>query len=213
MRRAYERMRFSMCSSTAAEVPPAGRIETPRSVMSSMVPSGFSIWKLQPKSASPNLVVSSQPKVMIRVANANFHAAINSPARVTSPRIEWMCESLAAGISTPGAKREKESCRLASTIDGAPPRASCDQRSERTSSDSDWKRPLSSRRGNRSKGRHRVGSSSDSDSSISSSASSISASCAASSLRSLRVSFCVSAIASRFFRSACFLSRFCSASS
>eukprot|EP00966_Prymnesium_polylepis_P200682 4650186-Prymnesium_polylepis.1 len=102
------------------------------------------------KTASPNLVLSSHPKERMRTALANLKAAIISPASVTSVRIRLEVEGSGAGTSTSGASSASTSFRLAATVDGATPRANCAHRSARSSFDSAWKRPPSSRRGSSS---------------------------------------------------------------
>eukprot|EP00966_Prymnesium_polylepis_P026630 614524-Prymnesium_polylepis.1 len=117
-------MRRSMCVSTAADVPPSGKIESPRKQMSSMEPSAYSTCALHEKTPSPNFVLSSQPKDRMRTAMANLKAAIAWLETVTSLRSSCDCRGHVPGTSTPGATSARTSAIFIATVDGATPRAS-----------------------------------------------------------------------------------------
>eukprot|EP00966_Prymnesium_polylepis_P288742 6669365-Prymnesium_polylepis.1 len=116
-------MRVSICASTAADVPPAGRTESPRRQMSSTEPSAYSTCALHEKTPSPNFVLSSQPKERVRTAMANLKAAIAWLHTVTSVRSSCDCRWHVPGTSTPGATSASTSAMFIATVDGATPRA------------------------------------------------------------------------------------------
>ena len=77
-RRAYVNIRSSKCCRTAFDVPPSGSRVKPRRQTSSRLPSKCSTKNVIAKTASPNLVDSSQPAKRICLALANFQATMAS---------------------------------------------------------------------------------------------------------------------------------------